>query len=310
MISPIEQYSLRRLSPFRGTTRILQQLPLRAISNDGLTWRLQLQCAAGNNGMSARPVLFGLWQRTTGLKTFPVHAQQASPALLQRAHVFAARLPDRLAQGHFPLRDNVECWLLDQAQQPLALLQACQEGEPLPSLHQDLWRPCAADDHTFVASQSQQVVAMHPDADAPLLSHRDVLARQVNGAAGPVPSTQWFRRQDDGGGIALTAATGTPAPEGRHLPAAAFPHYLLKQDWPTADEQQLANDFFHWQAPWLLTLPDLSDAERRQLETDACADPRRLQALYHLYPILLQKTLIQDTLIRARLERASPRMTE
>ncbi len=302
MSHAVERYSLRLLSPFNGTTRILQHQEIRAISNDGVHWRLQIRLASDNE--SKRYTLFGLWSRAEGVKEFSVHPLHTSPSWRQRANAFVAQLPEWLDERDFPLLDNLECWLLDQKQQPLALLTSCPINQQLVRLPQPVWVPCAVNDHTFVATQAY--VVQQPERSTTPISHRDLVAQLVHRTAGQHRQMMWIARQEDGSGVVRYDGPPQQTPVQRHLPANAFPHFLLRQHWENANEQQLANDFFHWQSPWLLTLPDLNETERRLLEIQACEYPQRLHALYRLYPDLLQKELIYTTLVQAKLEKRIP----
>ena len=57
----LDSYSLRILSPFGGTTRIIQHQFIRAISNDGVHWRIQIQVSQHGDAAQNRYILFGLW---------------------------------------------------------------------------------------------------------------------------------------------------------------------------------------------------------------------------------------------------------
>jgi hypothetical protein len=292
------------LSPFSGTTRIIHQQAIRAISNDGVNWRLQIRSNSSNEEAN-RYVLFGLWTRSNGLTEFPVHPTQVDPQHRTLAIDFVESLPGYLDTASFPLRDTLECWLLDQQQQPLALLRACQPGEPRPHLHNPRWIPCAPDDHTFVSPHVRLPDRAH-DQSTPVVYHRDLVAQIVHQAADQPSQYQWFQRQPDGSGLGEDDTTMKTEIHADHLPTEAFPHFLLRQTWPDQQSQQLMNDFFQWQSPWLLTLPDLTSTERQQLERQACGYPRRLAALYHLYPDIIDKTRLNKTLIQAQLQKAAP----
>ena len=287
------------LSPFSGTARIILQHSIRAISTDGVNWRIQVQTASSTSNAANRYTLFGLWTLAGGIKTFPLHPQHVSPNLQQRAHDFVEQLPEWLDSRDFPLLDNMECWLLDQEQQPLALLISSLPNQALADVRQSTWLPCALNDHTFVSAHIQHEPQQHTCSATPNY-HRDLVAQRVHLAAGQDRQIQWFQRQADGSGVSqhIQASQQT-----YHLPAEAFPHFLLRQHWEMEKEQLLFDDFFHWQSPWLLTLPGLSEDERCVLEVQACTYPQRLHALYRLYPVLLQKELIHTTLVQAKIEK-------
>ena len=84
----VESYSLRILSPFSGTARIIHQQQVRAISNDGVNWRIQIQAPSTTVEAVNRYTLFGLWNRKAGLKKFPIHPQHASSHCIQLANDF------------------------------------------------------------------------------------------------------------------------------------------------------------------------------------------------------------------------------
>lgn len=301
----IESYSLRLLSPFSGTTRIIQQGTVRAMSNDAVNWRIQIQLPSDEFNDTTKYSLFGLWSRTDGLKEFPVHSQQSISNYRQLAKTFVAQLPEMLDLLTFTLRDNIECWLLDTDHQPLALLNASQHTRLKPYSRQPVWIPCAPDDHTFVSTRYRPRPVQY-DQRTSTSVHKDIVAHYLHQAAGPHRHIQWFQRQNDGSGIAQHTGRDEPLNNSLHLPAKHFPHFLIRQQWESSDIQFLFDDFFKWQSPWLLCLPDLDEHERLQLEQQACHYPQRLHALYHLYPELLQKELIHKTLIQARLEKTSP----
>lgn len=282
-------------------TRIIAQQYVRAISNDGVHWRIQIQKALPATRTERQFSLFGLWSLNDGIKKFPVHPQQATPQAQQLAEKFTEQLSEYVQTRDFPIRDNIECWLLDTRQQPLALLAACQTNQTLPEMRQPRWLPCAPNDHTFISTHLQQ-----HDHGPNFVFHQDILAQQIHQCAGQQRQTQWFQRQSDGSGIAIQIHRDVPYQAGQHLSADKFPHFLLRQQWDEQNQQQLINDYFHWQSPWLLTLPDLTIEERQSLETQACDYPRRLSALYHLYPEILDNDLITKTLVKAKLEKTIP----
>jgi len=301
----ITSYSLRVLCPFSGTARIIQQQNIRAISNNGVNWRIQIQTNSENLD---HYTLFGLWTKKEGLHKFPVHHLQASSQQLNSANIFLERWSGNIDNLSFPLRDTMECWLLDQQQQPLALLNAQPVGKALPHV-QPTWLPCAQGDHTFASSYLQQQSQQYGNSSEPEY-HRDLVALQIHQTASQNREIQWFHRQDDGSGVGQSDYLAHATLAGRQLSKDNFPHYLLRQYWDCDAEQRLIDDFFHWQSPWLLCLPDISDVERRLLEAQACTYPQRLHALHHLYPMLLQKDFMTKILIQARLESASPSMPD
>jgi hypothetical protein len=64
-------------------------------------------------------------------------------------------------------------------------------------------------------------------------------------------------------------------------------------------------DYVAWSAPRLLTLHSLRDATRAQLEMAARSQAEAVDALFPLYPRILDRALIDAARVEARLRRAA-----
>jgi hypothetical protein len=96
-----------------------------------------------------------------------------------------------------------------------------------------------------------------------------------------------------------------PALRDRRLPASVFPELPLKGDWSDWIQSETVLKFHAWQAPLLLTLPDITDKTRRQLEHCASRRPLAMHSLYRLYPKIMQKELITKALVEAKIRTAN-----
>ncbi|HEY9052952.1 MAG TPA: hypothetical protein VIQ03_15480, partial [Gammaproteobacteria bacterium] len=75
-----EAYSIRQLSPFRGTVQILNSEFARAVSADGLQWQIQVSCEVkqqqwgimNSPEVQRRYVLYGMWSKQTDLSSLPL----------------------------------------------------------------------------------------------------------------------------------------------------------------------------------------------------------------------------------------------
>jgi len=256
-----------------------------AYSHDGLTWH----CRADDGYGWVRPV--GVWVEGEGLRAGQAGAlADLLPALESRP-----ALPFRLA-------DSIELWLLGrESGLPLALL-ASERPSVGPSEQIDPeWHPFAL---TYTGFRSPTLTREDAAIRQPA-AHRDVLARMVNRAAGPLPVAQWFHRQPDGGGEGLAGLRLRPEWEGRRLPAAAFPALLLRLEGSNQLEESVIRDYHAWLAPLLLAWPQLSDETRAWLEAEACRRPQGLLRVHRLLPRVLHEQRLKAALVAARLEQTS-----
>jgi hypothetical protein len=63
-------------------------------------------------------------------------------------------------------------------------------------------------------------------------------------------------------------------------------------------------DYIAWLSPYLLTLPDLSDETRRNLEVSAMRHALVVDDLWRLYPRVLDPGLLAQARVEAKLRRA------
>ena len=298
------RYALRLLSPFLGTLQILQAGDGRALSEDGLTWHLQVRAQVRRSpwgrfdpgGLAWRYVLVGTWTAAGGLRRVPLDPTWVVPPLVEGAEALARALARHAGEVPYPLEDALECWLLDAAGDPLALLaSAFDTGEPPPAPAPE-WRPCRSDDLGFV-SPSLLAAGVPADGAGNHRYHRDHLADRVRKRAGQPPRCAWFRRRPDGGGEPLAGG-------GPDAGAGGFPELLLREDWDDPQDHALVQDYLAWLAPRLLTLPGLAPETRARLERLARRDAVAVAALHRLYPELCDPGLLKAARVEAALRAA------
>jgi plasmid stability protein len=79
----------------------------------------------------------------------------------------------------------------------------------------------------------------------------------------------------------------------------------VSTQWDGEDGRRLVDDYLSWLSPYLLTLPDLPDAVRATLEVKAAHHALLVDAMWRLYPRMLDQGLIQRARIEAQLRRAA-----
>ena len=300
-------YAQRRLSPFKGTVQVIEVADGRALSYDGWLWHIQLRAEDmipervwGGIGphQSSRPYFhYGSWALDGEIRRLPHNPVlgdvSAYPALAE----LLAALRER-PRVPFPLQDRYECWVVDNEGLPVVLFaSACDADTRLLPPH-PRWQASSPEDPLFY---SAALASTGHVLDKP---HAAWLVEQLTRHVGMPLSLHWIRREDDGSGAGIDGKHLRPEWVTRQLPATAFPPLLLREDWQDPLIAAVVQDFIAWQAPYLLMLPDLAETQRRELEIQACRRPQQLMQVRRLLPVVLDKTLIDTTLVQARLEQA------
>ena len=283
-----EYYSVRRLCPYRGIFQMVDVGIAYAYSEDGLSWRAFCKNLAGRYSRA------GIWVEGEGGQLQNCSDSDTLIEALQNRPM----LP-------FALQDTVELWLLNKnTGLPLALLDSERPSFPAQKVMDPTWYPCVLTDTSFRADcLATRDAARHAKAWPEL--HRDVLAKQVNQAARPLPAAQWFTRSSDGGGVGMEGLRVEAGQLGRQLNKTDFPELLLDEVWKEQTEAELVREYHAWQAPLLLAHSGLSRSTRVSLEQSACKFPAKLLEIYRLIPKFVDEQAIQVALVEARLERAS-----
>ena len=275
-------YALRRFCPYQGVIQVVDVGGARAYSTDGRHWTVRLQSP------NAR-----------GLAGGPADASETTADDLMKALNDRPPLP-------FPQQDRVELWLLDkQSHLPLALVKTRRSIDEIDAVKDPSWRPFLS---TTTGFQCAALAAgTQRRASGPITPARaqDVLERQVNLAARPLPRLQWFQRLDDGSGLGHDGMRVDEHLLGRHLPAEAFPELLVSAVWDDPTTRALVQDYHAWHAPLLLAHQNLSRATRDWLERAVHRCPAKLLDNYAMFPEVLDKDAMQVALVSAKLIQAS-----
>jgi hypothetical protein len=280
-------YATRRLNPFRGVVQTVEAGDASAHSFDGVTWHLRADDGFGWE----RPV--GVWVEGEGMRA---GVGERYPELLEALQAHPA-LP-------FKLADSVELWLLDRDQgAPLALIDSTRPSQYRPGPVDAVWQPFVL---TYTAFRSAALSGPgETEAGGPVTGDKEVLALIVNEAARPLPRAQWFKRDADGRGEGLAGQRLEAGWQGRRLDAAAFPELLVRETWNNRLEQSVISDYHAWVSPFLLLLPNLSDATRDRLERAAGPRARWLSQVHRLLPKVIDPARMNAALVAARLDAAS-----
>lgn len=305
-----ERYCLRRANPFLGLVAVVKTSAGRALSPDGRIWQLQVLAHPPRGLWSGEGhedrlqyFRFGLWSERTGLRRVPLNPILDAGRMVAALDALIGLIQGSIDELPFPLAEELELWLLDRAQVPLALLATAIPGSALGEMGTPSWSVGATSDRPFVSATLRCRDAARTESSSPL-RHATVLERLVESTAGRHLNRQWFRREGDGTGVGLDyrAPNGL---SGRRLPAGAFPRLPLRTDWSEEIDRDLVSDWLDWIAPYLLTLPEIDDRLRGRLEQEAVQEPKLVDDLWPLYPRVLDRDLMTRARVEARLLRAT-----
>lgn len=275
----IHYYALRRVNPYLGMIQVIDAGSVRAYSSSGERWQPRRVFDARQFATASEA------SHHCGFELLP------KDALLEAIHERPA-LP-------FPQQDRYELWLLHRASgQPLALLRTCFWGQEREEVTDPTWRPFMPGSAHFQVGFLPRARGARPD---PRHCQAE-LEQLVNFAARPQPSTQWFRREEDGSGLGLDGLRLDPACVGRRLAADCFPELLVDEThWPEEWQRALVCAFHDSLAPQLLVHQRLRAPTRTRLERAAQAAPRRLLDTYRMIPELLDAEGMTVAMVTARL---------
>jgi hypothetical protein len=284
-----DYYAIRQLSPYRGMLFVVDIDCAVAHSTNGYRWLVHCKNPFRRYWPS------GEWiEGEGGVLNNCQHAAEIIAAL----------------ENHPPLpfipEDTLELWLLDKARSlPLALLNTQRSHATPDKVGDPTWYPFVLTDTLFTAHCLAETDARR-DPRAWPVKHRDVLARQINEAARPLPSAQWFRRHADGSGEGLDVGLRLDSSWiGRRLAASVFPELPVRERWSQPIQRELVREYHHWIGSLLLTQPGLSTDTRQRLEDAALDRPEQLLEVYRVLPEIANPSRIHAALIAARLTQAT-----
>ncbi len=296
-------YSIRQLSPYRGTVQILSSAYARAVSADGVQWQIQVSCEVkqqqwgimNSPKVQRRYVLYGMWNQQRDLSCLPLDPMLDVPddKLIETSLLIPLR--DRVKAIPFPATDQYELWLLHgRTHLPIALIASATSEHTLDQIRASRWRASS--------SRQQQFQPMRALCSSdPILKIESLISEH-----GSSPLTaQWFYREADRSGLGLGGTQVAETLTGRKLSAEAFPELLIAEDWPDDNDRLLAEDYHHWLSAQLLLLPHLRHATRKRLELAAQQHALTVSQLHHLYPAIADQKILNRILVEARLRKSS-----
>ncbi len=296
----IKKHAVRLLNPFRGVMNIIEYKGAEAVTIDGVNWDIYVRDMSLTRDIEQSPnmliteIRFGHWLETSGLRRGPIYPSEDFNTMEQQGLVVYEYLLQHARQAPFPLTDDFELWLLDQNDQPLALLGSSFAAD---RLYYDLplsWTAGMACKDFFAHRQNSK------STQQPFTR---MLESSVKSMAGKSPQAQWFHRQHDIS-IGLSGIQLTDSLEGREMDNSYFPEFFIPEVIQTDIDDFIFEDYLNFLAPYLLTLPTLTIEQRCRFEQEAARQALCVERLHRLYPDIQQQKYINSALIEARLRNA------
>lgn len=293
-VARVEVFAQRVLNPFRGVLQVIRFQGAEAVSMDGEHWDLYVRNDSLLDGLDTAghrvlvsEIRYGKWSATQGLKRGALYPSEDFYRMERQGEVVYDALRQLHARVPFPLRDHYERWLLDQAGQPLVLLDSAVDPAGMAEADCDTWRIGLTNEAQFTSP----ALADCPDAGGRGAGR--YLMDYINALGGQVA---WFLREPDGSGTRLDLSGS--------LPAEAFPRFLLRSQGHDPAHERLVADFIDGQAPWQLLLADLDPASRARMEGLARRQASAVARLFRLYPAVIDADQINAARVEARLNEA------
>jgi hypothetical protein len=297
----IQRHAVRLLNPFRGVMNIIEYQGAEAVTIDGINWDIYVKDMSLTRDLEQSPnmliteIRFGHWSETSGLRRGPIYPSEDFDEMERQGLVVYQYLLHHAQDMPFMLNDDFELWLLDQNDQPLALLGSAFAANRLYYDQPLSWTTGMACRDFFNHKQNNK------NTSRPFTG---MLESTVKSMAGKSPQAQWFHRQQDIsiglGGIDLNESL-----EGRELENDYFPEFFIPEVIQSDIDDFIFEDYLDFLAPYLLTLPTLTVEQRTRFEQEATRQALCVERLYRLYPDIQQQKYINSARIEARLRQSS-----
>jgi len=291
-------YAVRQLNPFTGVLQLVETPAARAVTDNGVQWRLQVMAArpehtwrSANRQSQHAFFNWALWSPERGMYRVNANPIMDLGAMQKAADELIEALQAHLPQLPFQLADRFEYWCCDERGKPVALIGSTTDARYVDAAPDTTWQATTLEENGFVSESLAR--GAYPNNDR--LSPRAHARRLENEVRKRAPSCYWFERQADGSGHRLDTTEA--------LNRADFPALGIQTNWQEPLVESLFRDYIAWLSPLLLLLP-LEREQRARLEKLARGHSAEVADHYRLYPDIVQPDLIEQARVEARLRRS------
>ncbi len=303
-------YAVRRLNPFSGVVEIVETERGRAMCFDGLRWEIQVAAerisstwrgGAEPEGLAPQLYRFGIWSEADGHGCVAANPVLDIGLMHEAAEELIAAIREALPSMPFALGDRHELWLLDHLSlEPVALLESSPEAPLNATSNGAHWQAAGQFDCDFQSSSLiERGVARSEGPDQ--RCHTNHVEKLVHQRCGGL--RQWYRRDRAGAGGGEPLFVRKELRD-RIVRRDRFPETILTESWARDEDRKLVDEYLEWKAAELLTLPTLDDERRRRCESQLAGQSLKVDALWRLYPHILDHDEIDRARVEARIRRA------
>lgn len=278
-------YSKRLLLPFVGVVQVADLGWARALSLNGINWIVRYQqhendqTRKGRLNYDPRVNVALLLNIEKDEMNYRAVRTDLDP---ERSEIDSQRIFESIKSAHIPFEaaDHYEYWLLDgKDDSPLALLHTCvDESETKLHTPPPKWLPISAAELHVPDPDVQDQTFYQPPVNYRLQQH-------IETQAGNKPRGAWFKR------------TNTDSDN--------YPACLIKERYDDAECQRLCDLYQERLAPRLLMLASLPIKVRQRLENAASQYAIEVDNFYHLYPEVINDSVLTVARVEARLRKTT-----
>jgi hypothetical protein len=296
-------YSQRLLNPFRGVVNVVRYQYAEAVTSDGVHWDIYVSNDSLLDGLTSSgavqisDIRYGRWSQAAGLTRGPIYPSDEFYMLEEMGAFVYQHLLEVHDKLPFPFMDNIELWLLDKKNDPLALLNSVVDATDIDNYQLLDWRAGR------LSRESFRPACVDTAADGAVDCAADILIDYINNYADVPPAAQWFKRNQDGSATGITGHNIDASLTGRVIGAEAFHPFFISAVHNDDFHTRLVREFIEWQSPWLLLLDTLSREDREIFERHARRQAMVVDQQYLLYPEVIDPSFIRAARVEAKLRR-------
>jgi len=276
-----------------------------AVTMDGVNWDIYVRNSAlvkdleqyqhNHHRIQTSEIRYGRWSKKNGLQRGPTINSEDFIEMTATGDIVYQYLIQHSDDIPFPFRDNYELWLLDQWNNPLALLNSTVYKEDIDVEQYINWTAGIACKETFKPNANNDNNINHAS------NAGENLNQLINSYSNQ--SAQWILRKDDGSGLGLEGINLKSGLINRNIPVKNIPSQLINNTLFTQSEQNFINEYYLWLSPWLLVLHTFTNTQREVLEQQACSNALTVEKQHILYPKIINQKLIKSALVEAILRK-------
>ncbi len=292
-------YSFRKLNPFVGVLQVIENENARAVSGDGIIWKIHVLASQPNHTWRSHTeynqkkefYFWAKWSSKIGISQITANPIFDMGAMDKIGRNFIKEIGKEIKNIPFKANDKYELWACDQKERPLALLSSASNIDGTSNETPIHWKAELNEESNF-SSKTLKSSDLLEKKSLLSMPHKRFLEDQVKIR---YKKQIWFVRSEDGSGLFLK--------KNKEYKKQDFPIFGVTDKWDSPLVKDIFYEYFEWSAPILLLL-QLPDKNRSKIEKWASKQPLLLDKFYQLYPKINDIKLIDQIRVQAQLLRS------